>query len=97
MKPMASRPESRSYINKLNIASMAVLLVILVFFFLKDTFPFQTQKWIYLVLGIALIGVDILRIREVYRLGQRKLLVVRVVTLTLVIGFVGYWIYLHFL
>ncbi|WP_041495930.1 hypothetical protein [Nonlabens marinus] len=93
---MTSRPDSRSYINKLNIASMAVLLLILVFFFLKDTFPFSTQKWIYLLLGGVLILVDVLRIREVYRLGQRKLLVVRIVTLAMVIGFVGYWWYLHF-
>ncbi|BAO55301.1 hypothetical protein NMS_1292 [Nonlabens marinus S1-08] len=75
---------------------MAVLLLILVFFFLKDTFPFSTQKWIYLLLGGVLILVDVLRIREVYRLGQRKLLVVRIVTLAMVIGFVGYWWYLHF-
>jgi len=93
---MSSRPDSRSYINQLNIASMMILLVILLFFFFKDTFPFQTQKWIYLLLGGILIIVDILRIREVYRLGQRKLLVVRIVTLAMVIGFVGYWLYLHF-
>ncbi len=75
---------------------MAVLLAILVFFISKDTFNFQIQKWIYLALGILLIIIDVLRIREVYRLGQRKLLAVRVITLIMVIGFVGYWIYLHF-
>jgi hypothetical protein len=93
---MSLKPDSRSYINKLNIASMLILVVILLFFFFKDTFPFQTQKWIYLLLGAILIVVDVLRIKEVYRLGQRKLLVVRIITLAMVIGFVGYWWYLHF-
>ncbi|PRP67414.1 hypothetical protein [Nonlabens agnitus] len=93
---MSSRPASRSRINQLNIASMVILLIILIFFVLKDTFPFQTQKWIYLILGILLIVVDVLRIREVYKLGHRKLLLVRIVTTLMVTGFVGYWWYLHF-
>lgn len=94
---MTSRVSSRSYINQLNIASMLVLLCVLVFFVLKDTFPFETQKWIYLVLGIILIIVDALRIRAIFKTGLRKLLVVRIITFLLVIGFVCYWVYLHFL
>jgi hypothetical protein len=94
---MSSRPDSRNHINQLNIASMVVLLVIVVFFFLKDSMPFETQKWIYLILGVVLIIVDALRIRAAIQLGNTRLLIVRIITMLLVIGFVAYWLYLHFL
>ena len=93
---MPLRPDSRSYINQLNIASMLILLVILVFFFLKNTFPFDTQKWIYLLLGFILVIIDILRIRVAYQLGNRRLMMVRIFTMLMVVGFLSYWLYLHF-
>gem|GEM_PF-3741988 len=93
---MSSRPHSRSYINQLNIASMVVLLVIVLFFFFKESFPFQIQKWIYLALGGILVAVDVLRIRVAYKSGNRRLMAVGIFTMLIVIGLVGYWLYLHF-
>lgn len=94
---MTTRLNSRSNINKLNIASMAVLLVIVIFFMTKDMFSFEVQKWIYLFLGLVLIAIDLLRIKAARKGGNRKLLIVRVITLVMVTGFVCYWLWLHFL
>ncbi|AZQ42807.1 hypothetical protein [Nonlabens ponticola] len=94
---MESKPNPSSKINKWNIASMVILLLILLFFLFKGTLEFQTQKWIYLILGLILVFIDVMRIRLVIKSGQRRLLFVRIVTLIMVIGFLIYWLYLHFL
>jgi hypothetical protein len=41
---------------------MVLLLLIFGFFFFKERFAFEDQKWIYLIFGIVLVIVDGLRI-----------------------------------
>lgn len=94
---MASRPDSRSPINQLNIASMCVLLLIVLLIFFKDSYSFEIQKWAYLILGCMLIIVDALRIVAIIRSGHRRLLFIRVITFCMVLAVVGYWLWLHFI
>jgi glucose uptake protein GlcU len=93
---MPARPTTRSYTKLLDTASMIVLLFILGFFFFKERFAFEDQKWIYLVLGIVLVIVDALRIYFAWLYNNRRMLIWRSFTLLLVVGFLGYWLYVRF-
>ncbi|WP_194850204.1 hypothetical protein [Nonlabens antarcticus] len=94
---MTSRPATRSYTKILDTASMALLLLILGFFFYKGNMDFEDQKWTYLILGCTLIIIDSIRIYNLRNAERTGLFYWRCFTLLLVTGFTGYWIFLHFI